>query len=152
MAKDQSLPHYQSVTCTAGSLVVSENDVQNIHCGTTRVPPPLIPAILQSPVVQCVQKGYTTFSFAVARDTLDQKPFVDTPFWLALLFGNVSRCNGCKGKIARDANSKVLPPPDDIVFGHKVFLNPRSGMFEQSREKCLLPHLEDMYCSSLQGL
>ena len=63
---------------------------------------------------------------------------VDTPFWLAFFFGNVSRCNGGKEKIARDANSKVSSRSDDIVFGHKefvVFLNPRSGMFEQSREK-----------------
>ena len=160
VAKDQSSPHHQSVTCNAGSFVVTQSDVQNIHfgniCGTTRAPPPLIPAILQSPVVQCVPTTYTTSSFAVAQDTLDQKPFVDTPFWLAFLFGNVSRCNGCKGKIARDVNSKVLPPPDDIVFGHKefvVFLNPRSGMFEQSREKrnvyyhtwktCIAPHFMD---------
>jgi hypothetical protein len=32
----------------------------------------------------------------------------------------------------------LLPPPDDVVLGHKeyvLFQNPKSGMFEQSREK-----------------
>lgn len=46
--------------------------------------------------------------------------------------------NGCKGKICRDVNKKLLPPPDDIVLGHKeyvVFQNPNSGIFEQTREK-----------------
>ena len=67
-----------------------------------------------------------------------QHPLVDSPFWLVFLFGNVSRCNGCKGKILRDDDKRPLPPPHDIVFGHKeyvVFSNPRSGMYEQSREK-----------------
>ena len=103
-AQDESLHQHQSVTCTAGKFVVSQSDVHNINfgsiCGTTRAPPPLIPAILQPQVVHYVPTTYTTSSFAVARDSQDQRPCVDTPFWLAFIFGNVSRCNGCKGKIA----------------------------------------------------
>ena len=54
------------------------------------------------------------------------------------------------------ANKKLLPPPDDIVLGHKeyvVYQNPNSGMFERSREKrnvyyhpwftCIAPHFYD---------
>ena len=65
------------------------------------------------------------------------RPAVDSPFWVAFLFGNVSRCNGCKGKIQR-LDGKPLPPPDDLVLGHKefvVFINPKSGRFEQSWDK-----------------
>ena len=36
-------------------------------------------------------------------------PPVDTPFWLVFVFGNVSQCNGCKGKLHRDKNKKPLP-------------------------------------------
>ena len=66
-------------------------------------------------------------------------------------------------KSARDANNKVLPPPDDIVFGHKefvIFQNHRSGMFEQSREKrnvyyhtwktCISPHFTFVYQALLR--
>ena len=157
MAQDESSHQHQPITCTAGTFVVSQSDVHNIHfgsiCGTTRAPPPLIPAILQPPVVHFVPTSYATSSFTEAQDSQDQRPCVDTPFWLAFIFGNVSRC---KGKIARDANNKVLPPPDDIVFGHKefvIFQNYHSGMFEQSREKrnvyyhtwktCIAPHFSD---------
>ena len=56
----------------------------------------------------------------------------------------VSRCNGCKGKILRDVNKRPLPFSDDIVFGHKeyvVFNNPRTGLYEQSREKNVYYHV-----------
>ena len=67
-----------------------------------------------------------------------QRPRVDTPFWMVFIFGNVSRCNGCKGRISRGEDKKPLPPPDDIVLGHKeyiVYHNSKTGNFEQSREK-----------------
>ena len=91
-----------------------------------------------------------------------QQKLVETPFWLAFIFGNVSRCNGCKGKILRDENKRPLPPPDDIVIGHKefiIFSNPRSGLFEQSKEKrnvyyhvrrcCILPYFIDFDCQHI---
>ena len=60
------------------------------------------------------------------------------PFWVCFIFGNVSRCHGCKGRISRSENKSPLPPPDDIVLGHKehvVYQNARSGRFEQSLDK-----------------
>lgn len=92
----------------------------------------------------------------MASTIQEKRPRVDTPFWVVFIFGNISRCNGCKGRISRGENRKVLPPPDDIVLGHKefvVFQNPRSGNFEQSREKrnvyyhpwktCIAPNFSD---------
>jgi hypothetical protein len=64
-----------------------------------------------------------------------QRPCVTLPFWLVFIFGNVSRC---KGRISRGEDKKLLPPPDDIVFGHKeyvIYQNSKSGNFEQSRKK-----------------
>ena len=64
-----------------------------------------------------------------------------------------ARCNGCKGKIQRGEDKKPLPPPNDIVLGHKeyvMFQNPHSGTIEVSRDKrnvyyhpwrtCIAPH------------
>ena len=69
-----------------------------------------------------------------------QRPRVETPFWVTFVFGNVSCCNGCKGKIACDPNKKALPPPDDIVLQHKeyvVYQNSRTGyLYEQSKDVC----------------
>ena len=65
-----------------------------------------------------------------------QRPLVEIPFWVALLFGNVSRC---KGKIVHGPDNKPLPPPDNLVLGHKeivIFNNPKTGRFEQSSDKC----------------
>ena len=94
-------------------------------------PPPLIPTHFP----------YNSLSASPHLSPASQHtplPPDDIPFWLVFVFGNVSRCNGCKGKINRDENKRPLPPPGDIVLGHQeyvVFHNPRSGMFEQSREK-----------------
>ena len=41
---------------------------------------------------------------------------VGSPFWLCFVHGNISRCNGCKGRIARGQDKKPLPPPDDLVI------------------------------------
>ncbi len=81
------------------------------------------------------------------------RPAVTNPFWLCFIHGNVSRCNGCKGRIMRGEDRKPLPPPDDLVIRHKEFVlfnNPRTGFFEQSREErnvyyhpwktCIGPH------------
>ena len=144
-----------SVASSTGTFVVSQSDVQSINFGSvycaTQTPPPLVPAGILSPVLHCAPTTPSSFT-----SFQHQRPCVDTPFWLAFIFGNVSRCNGCKGKIARDVNNKALPPPDDIVFGHKeyvIFHNVCSGMYEQSREKrnvyyhtwktCIAPHFSD---------
>ena len=69
--------------------------------------------------------------------------------------GNISRCNGCKGRIARGQDKKSLPPPDDLVIRHRenvLFLNPNTGVYQQSREArnvyyhpwrtCIAPHFK----------
>ena len=58
-------------------------------------------------------------------------------FWIMFLMGNISRCQGCGGKIERGMDGKVLPPPGDLVIQHKeqvVFQNPHSGKFQLSRD------------------
>ena len=58
-------------------------------------------------------------------------------FWVVLLSGNISRCQGCLGKISRSSDGKVLPPPDDLVLQHKeqvLFNNPKTGMYQLSRD------------------
>lgn len=56
--------------------------------------------------------------------------------WITFVFGNVSRCNGCKGKIKSLVDNKPLPPSEDLVLGHKEFViffsNPKTGHYEQS--------------------
>ena len=54
-----------------------------------------------------------------------------------LVCGNISRCQGCSGKILRREGGKPLPPPDDLVVQHKeyvLFQNPRSGVFQLSHD------------------
>lgn len=56
-------------------------------------------------------------------------------FGVMFVSGNISRCQGCLGKISRAANGKPLPPPDDIVLQHKeqvLFQNPKTGIFQLS--------------------
>ena len=161
---DDSSPQYMSTyhqalqtmsTSTGPTLVMSQSVCGNTN--TTGIsytiinsPPPLIPTCFP----------YDPLPIPPHLSSVSQQtqllPSVDTPFWLVFVFGNVSRCNGCKGKIHRDENKKPLPPPGDIVLRHQeyvVFHNPRSGMFEQSREKrnvyyhpcrkCIIPCFRD---------
>jgi hypothetical protein len=148
------------------ALFVSHRDIQNINIGNLTGPPPLIPTSSEvlppyhspSPAFAPIVSSQSTSSEPGPGVVLpqQQRPAIESPFWLAFIFGNVSRCNGCKGKISRDQNKKLLPPPDDIVFCHKehvIFHNQRSGMFEQSHDKrnvyyhpwktCIAPHFSD---------
>ena len=118
-------------------------------------PPPLI----QAPMVQSSLSPLCNPAYAspfVQMSNQVGRPPVDLPFWVVTIFGNVSRCQGCKGKIRRADNKKPLPPPNDIVLQHQeyvVYNNPRTGRFEQSREKrnvyyhpwrtCVAPHFLD---------
>ncbi len=85
--------------------------------------------------------------------SIDRRPAVGDPFFVCFLHGNISRCNGCKGRIRRAEDKKPLPPPDDIVLRHKefvIFQNPNSGMFQQThtprnvyyhpQRTCVAPH------------
>ena len=41
-------------------------------------------------------------------------------FWVMMISGNISHCQGCSGKILRrGGDGKPLPPPDDLVMQHK---------------------------------
>ena len=129
----------------------------NVHIGsiatgpTYKNPPPLIPAVAADSF-QTPASHETTLPFPGGAQRND----VETPFWLTFIFGNVSRCNGCKGKIFRGEGEKLLPPPDDLVLGHKervLYQNPHSGRFELSRDKrnvyyhpwriCVAPYFRD---------
>ena len=58
-------------------------------------------------------------------------------FWLMFVSGNISRCQGCSGKILRNSVGKPLPPPEDLILQHKeqvLFQNPNSGVYQMSRE------------------
>ena len=144
---------------------MSHRDVQNINIGSIAGPPPLIPTPSDGlPLYNSLSPAFSPMLSSQATSepgpgmicSQTQRPTVESPFWLAFIFGNVSRCNGCKGEISRDQNKKLLPPPDDIVFGHKehvIFHNQRSGMFEQSHDKrnvyyhpwktCIAPHFSN---------
>lgn len=99
------------------------------QCTGLGQPPPLVP--IASP------SSATLTATSPIHPASQQRPRVESPFWVTFMFGNVSRCNGCKGKIARDPNKKALPPPDDIVLQHKeyvIYQNSRTGHYEQSRD------------------
>ena len=148
----QASPGPQHYNTSIGSyastaLFMSHWDVQNINIGSIAGPPPLIatptdglplyhsPSPAFAPVVSS-QATSEPGPGMIRPQT--QRPAIESPFWLAFIFGNVSRCNGCKGRISRDQKKKLLPPPDDIVFGHNqhvIFHNQRSGIFEQSHDK-----------------
>ena len=99
------------------------------QCTALSQPPPLVP--IASP------SSAALTATSPIQPASQQRPRVETPFWVTFVFGNVSRCNGCKGKIARDPNKKALPPPDDIVLQHKeyvIYQNSRTGYYEQSRD------------------
>ena len=56
-------------------------------------------------------------------------------FWVMIVFGNISRCQGCSERIMRGPSGKPLPPPDDLVLQHKeqvTFQNPKTGNFQLS--------------------
>ena len=151
-------PQASSSAYPATTLFMSQRDVHIGSIGSVNSavtsPPPLIQTqpdrLFHSPSSNATP-GVLSQIFSPQH-----RPCVETPFWIVFIFGNVSRCNGCKGRICRDQDKKVLPPPDDIVLGHKefvVFQNSRSGLFEQSKDKrnvyyhpwktCIAPHFSD---------
>ena len=71
--------------------------------------------------------------YIILRSVVDPKYL----FWVVFVGGNISRCQGCSGKIMRDSNGKPLPPPNDLVMQHKeqvLFNNPKTGVFQLSSE------------------
>ena len=58
-------------------------------------------------------------------------------FYIMFISGNISRCQGCAGRILRTPDGKPLPPPDDLVVQHKeqvLFQNPKTGNFQLSHD------------------
>ena len=164
-------------TATTAYLVsnrdVNIGSIRSVHQSVA--PPPLIPTPLsplsssvpyisqesssvpyvspQSGSISQLSRASTSACSPCVTQSPSQRPSVESQFWVAFIFGNVSRCQGCKGRIARGENKSLLPPPNDIVLGHKehvVYQNARSGLFEQSAEKrnvyyhpwrtCVVPH------------
>ena len=95
-------------------------------------PPPLIPSTsMFSPFAR--PTSAQTPTPLLQRES---RPSLSSPLWLCFVRGNISRCNGCKGKIGRQGK-KPLPPPDDVVLQHRetvVFQNPNTGVFQASHE------------------
>ena len=114
------------------------------NCFSPTLPPPP-PVCYGSP---CSSETFqNTFVSPVQQDKL---PSVYVPFWICFAKGNISRCNGCKGRIGR------LSPPGDIVLQHKervLFLNPNTGVYQLSRDyrnvyyhaqkSCVCPHFNN---------
>ena len=60
-------------------------------------------------------------------------------FYITYISRNISRCQGCSGKILRTSTGKPLPPPDDLVVQHKehvLFQNQKTGNFQLSHDFC----------------
>jgi len=98
-------------------------------------PPPLvhIPSVVPPGTVVSSPTAHILFS----PIQQERRPSVETQFWLCFVHGNISRCNGCKGKIGRSEANRPLPPPGDIVFHHRetvIFQNPKTGIFQQSKD------------------
>ena len=86
---------------------------------------------LLSALLQLV-KGST--STAVQPPTVQNSSTADFThlFYLLTISGNISRCQGCTGKILRGS-----PPPDDLIVQHKeqvLFQNPNTGYFQLSHD------------------
>ena len=151
-----------SANITNANIVYSNSPPPLIHApAACHYPPPQLLPVQYSPQVFPSSTVYPA-QFPTAGQSASQRQFVENPFWLTFVFGNISRCNGCKGKIQRGENKRPLPPPDDIVFGHRefvIFSNPRSGAYEQSKEKrnvyyhvkksCVAPYFVDFDISSV---
>ena len=167
------------VSCTGtaelGSVVPKGATVQpltsaslqpNIAFGYTASNPPIAPTLLPSQFVISstppVPTGYqlpdrlflgSPPPLVPISASADSRPAVGDPFMLCFVQGNISRCNGCKGRICRGEDRKPLPPPDDIVLRHMefvIFQNPNTGAFQQTRtprnvyyhaqKTCVAPH------------
>ena len=79
------------------------------------------------------------------------RPAVGDPFAVCFVQGNISRCNGCKGRIRQGDDGKPLPPPDDLAtHGVCDISKPQHCHFSTDTHttECVLPSPEDMHCPS----
>ena len=110
-----------SVNQSSFHFVASQANVQIGGSGTLYSPPPLIPAATTLPTPSHASQLHSptpTYQPQYTKSCQQQlsRPCVESPFWLTFIFGNVSRCNGCKGRILRSDDKKPLPPPNDLVL------------------------------------
>lgn len=116
-----------TVTTTASTSAASSS--QNISINQAAA------SALANIISQILSGGTSTLNMASSStvSSIDSNYL----FWIVLVSGNISRCQGCLGKIGRGADGKPLPPPDDLVVQHKeqvLFNNPNTGNYQLSRE------------------
>jgi hypothetical protein len=111
----------QSPTVSISQLVTSQSAIQ-------------VPSVTISQVFRSPQVASPTIAGAGLANLLSQvltasggATNIDPNylFWVMIVGGNISRCQGCSGKIL-----KPLPPPEDLVLQHKeqvLFQNPNTG-------------------------
>ena len=136
---------------TSCSSVQVSNFVQSPVTSVTQVLPSAA-AIVSTPV-SCHQSDQATINQAtnallgiisqvISGSSTGLSPSVSSIdinylFWIVFVCGNIARCQGCSGRIMRDASGKPLPPPDDLVIQHKeqvMFNNPNTGKYQLSRD------------------
>ena len=128
-----------------------QNLGQSMHYYPACSPPPLIP----STSIFSPSAGPVSAQKPTPLVQHEPRPSVSSPLWLCFVRGNISRCNGCKGKIGRQGKNP-LPPPDDVVLRHRetvIFQNPNTGIFQASHEPrnvyyhawktCIAAHFRD---------
>ena len=127
---------------------VQSPQVPQHHIGfISGVPPPLIP---YTPPGLGLVAAMPPVHLNAAAVQSQQPPPVALPFWIDFAHGNISRCNGCRGKIERP------PPPNNLILQYKekvLSQNPNTGMCQLSREprnvyyhakmSCISPHFCD---------
>ena len=98
--------------------------------------PALASSLPANPLMTLISQVLSNFNQTCtsnANSVIDPKYL----FWVVFVGGNISRCQGCSGKIMRDSNGKPLPPPNDLVMQHKeqvLFNNPKTGVFQLSSD------------------
>ena len=84
-------------------------------------PPPQLLPVQYSPQILPASSAAYLPQLSLPGQLVNQQQSVESPFWLTFVFGNISHCNGCKGKILRGENKRPLPPPDKAVLYHTLW-------------------------------
>ena len=122
--------------CTPSSL-------SNLHTtSTSTLSPNVIAADLVSKLISQLLpfNSPSTATSVVDQVAMTPSSVIIDPhrlFWVKIVSGNISRCQGCSERIIRGADGKPLSPPDDLVLQHKeqlMFQNPKTGNFQLSHD------------------
>ena len=123
-----SVSHYAPTTCSVYSPTISRTPSTQMFPTPTFSAPATSPSLAAAGLANLISQVLTGSGGTSGFTSIDPKYL----FWLVVLGGNISRCQGCSGKIF-----KSLPPPEDIVLQHKeqvLFQNPNTGSYQLSRE------------------